>query len=331
MAERQPPTYLASSCYEMSDLRLEMQDMICGEGVAFHSATGTELKVSPSVTALNVAVAAGGAFVQSSYSEAGIYHVWNDGAVEVTLDTPDVTNRRIDIIVARVIDPEFESGDAGWALDALTGTPSATIGAAPLTQTIVDTAQAGGFLADLTGVTAVVLGYVLVNNVAAQTGVVFASNQILDARSPYERCVASGPYIALQAAAATAGLAGAGTLITLATTEHLDPQYFSVSGSIVTVLKAGLYDISAYVQITAVAGAGAEVAIRKNGLTGVPTIASARVATSATTTGVEGSPTAFNVALAANDNIRLVGATSGAGTTVDSANNRSRLVIRKVG
>lgn len=321
MAERQPPTYLQSSCYEPSDFRLEMQDLICGEGVAFHSASGTELKVTESVPVGNsVLVAAGGAFVSSSYSEVGIYHVWNDATVQVDLDTPDVTNARIDAIVARVVDPEFEAGDAGWVLDSVTGTPSASAALTP--------AGIAASAADLTNITCVLLAYVLVGPSGANPNVQNAD--ILDQRSAYQRCNGT-PYAALVAAAATSNFT-ATTPVLLATTEHLDAAYFTVASSVITVLREGLYDVAGFVSIAADTNTtGIEVHITKNGT--AIRVAGQRVAnTASTVVDLRASPSMMMVPLAANDTIQMVVAsTLSADTAHSSPNNISRLVVRKVG
>lgn len=318
MTERQPPTYIDNQCYEMSDLRLEMRDVIAEGGVAFHQ-TGVatepqlELKVTPSATVMQVSVAAGGVFIKSAYAEPGMYHGYNDAAVEVELDTADALLPRIDTIVARITDPEFEGGDPGWVLDSITGT--ATVGAnlTNLTGKAV-----------LTGITCEVLAYVLVNANQAALGV-FPANQILDVRDTFTTAgPATAPYCVLVASVTTTAIT-VPKKIDLATTEHVDSAFFSVAASVITILKSGIFDVGALSMLTAAAG-NMEISITKNGLT--DTVAATRAGS---VVQLRGTPSQSLVALNRGDTIQLTGESTNAAVTSDGANFHSRLWIRKVG
>lgn len=323
MAERQPPLPVVA-CWAPLDWRLWMQDDICGEGVAFHSAAGTELKVTPSVSGMTVAIAAGGAFVAGSYGvsgEPGMYHVWNDATAQLQLDTADALLPRIDTIVARVNDPDYVTSGDLFILDKITGTPNA---AAALT-----TAGIAASAVVLSDVSYVPLAYVLVT--AGQlSSEVFVPGDILDQRSRFERC-SGEPYVLLEAAAATSvTTSGTEKKVDLATTSHLDPEYFSVSASVVTVKKAGTYKISAY-GAYGVTGTQLDFSIWKNGIGGTKLVSN-----SASGNGLPSfkcTPFIDKVELAANETILLATTQNVASpqVTLHGANNIARLCVSKVG
>lgn len=134
----------------------------------------------------------------------------------------------------------------------------------------------------------------------------------------------SPPRCELVASAATP-LATAYTKIALATTVANNATHFTVASSVITVLAAGQYDISAW------AGCNTNIAqffaISKNGTAIHPAEFGTNIAGSFyAPLGV------LQLPLAANDTIQLVGAVgSGTPSTVHTANNFSRLLIRRVG
>jgi hypothetical protein len=86
----------------------------------------TDLKVSPS-SGMQVSVARGGAFVSDgSAPTAGLYHVYNDGTVTLTIAASSPTQARIDIVVAEVLDTAAGSASDAFRIRAISGTPGAS-------------------------------------------------------------------------------------------------------------------------------------------------------------------------------------------------------------
>lgn len=140
------------------------------------------------------------------------------------------------------------------------------------------------------------------------------------------------PRVELLASAATTSIGNATeTKVNLATTNHLDggSTYFTVSASVITVVQAGLYQISATAGFsTGTVGTGAYVSILKSNAT-TRYLANAM--------GQAGSPIVLDYPLLANDQIQLVvyqDSGSGGKSTAHSTGaggQISRLMIRKVG
>jgi hypothetical protein len=102
----------------------------------------------------------------------------------------------------------------------------------------------------------------------------------------------------------------------------------TVSDNIITVKKAGFYNVNAFAAGTGTAMASNYFAITKNG-TAIHVARHMGWGGSAAATAFVGTPTGLSIPLAANDTLRLVGFQdgTGAGTTVHDANNVSRLVV----
>lgn len=140
------------------------------------------------------------------------------------------------------------------------------------------------------------------------------------------------PSVELTASALTSIAVSAYTKVALATTSHLDggSAFFTVSSSVITIVQAGRYDLSAFCGFVTGGTAGNRyVAISKNGT-------AVHVSESGTASGNQEflSVNAGEVTLAAGDTIQLVAFQSGnAGglNTEHTANNVSRLMVRKVG
>jgi hypothetical protein len=137
------------------------------------------------------------------------------------------------------------------------------------------------------------------------------------------------PYIELEASAGTGTTANVAKKVDLATTLHTaGTAWFTVAGSVITVLQAGVYDIAGTSGFITGAGTRAIVLLNKNA--GALTLAS----TDGTPSGSGafwGSPSAPGVTLAANDTIQLDVLSQASATTGHQSSLKSRLMVRKVG
>jgi hypothetical protein len=177
MAEINPPAYLQEGCYEAVQDRRLLSSIICTEGVAFGACPDdgapNALEVVDSGTGgMNVSVSEGAAFIQGdTISCQGMYHVVNDGPVDILLTPADPVDDRTDLIIARVADSQYAGALDEWVLEDVTGTPGGGVPAAP-----------GN---------ALVLAEVFV---AAATAEIVAGN-ITDRRQPYQFCPGEVPTV----------------------------------------------------------------------------------------------------------------------------------------
>lgn len=319
MAETQP-MMLQELCYTAADFRLQLGSIVCDEGVA--DVIDGSLQVTTGGSGLDLSVAQGAAFINSDVAGQGMYSVYNDAPVTLTATTADATNPRIDQVIATVNDSQQGGTDDDWVLSVLAGTP--TVGAT---------------LTNLSGATAlpdrsIRLGYVLVPALFA--GPFVDATHILDARTEFIACGRSvDPYVTLTASAATTGIAsGSTTKVNLATTTHLDASHFTVAASVITVLKAGIYDFQGFVAaVGTLSGTATQtIGVGRNGTTELLGQTARPSTTSAVreTAGLDGYP------LNAGDTLQLVvniTTTAGTVSTVQDAANGlvSRLTVRKVG
>lgn len=313
------PNYLQEACYTAQLDRLLIAGLVCGDGVA--DVVGGSLAVTTGGSGLNLSIAQGGFFAEGDDDDRGVYHGYNDAAVTLTAGAADPTNPRIDQVIARVYDSTYGEGADEWALEVLAGTPT---GGATLTNL-----NGAATLPD----NSVRLAYVLVP--ATFVGPFVDATHIKDARTEFVACgQPSAPYVDLNASAATSIPHNTATKVNLATTVHLDDEFFSVSASVITVLKTGLYDVSAYAgYATGTVGSIQEFYVGKGGLTN-KTIADYY---SEPSTSIVLTLSGLAVPLTAGDTLQLgayqfQGSGSAALNTTHSAGVRvCRLMVRKVG
>lgn len=331
MAETQP-IWMQALCYNYNELRNQFD--VCGEGVV-NKFGGSLLVASSGAGDHSITVAAGSAWVDADGANVdGMYRVTNDAPVTLQLAAGGGGNGRVDTIIATVHDSQSSGVDDDWVLTVVTGTPNAAA-VSPLTDAGI-TASAGAV-----PVMSVVLGYVLVPVADTLTTTISAVN-IVDGRNNYYRCGAA-PWVSLAASAATSSANNTFTQTTLATVVNRDRDYFTVSGSTITVLQAGLYDINAMVGFSGITSVGTQriaQVLRNN--TNLPnaapdgTILAAGRATQDSgeaADSIQWTPTRSMVALAVNDTIKLATFqnTGGAANTEHSASFVAHLTVRKVG
>lgn len=247
----QKPVLAVGRSYDFGFLRNLVQGFGQGEGIApvasiYGTAIPGDLAVTTAGSGLGVSIATGRAFVQGDASIAshltnaqGHYFAYVSPAQSVTMATADATNPRIDQIVLRVYDSDVDgSGQIKWAVEKVTGTPTA-----------------GATLANLNGAaalpsTAMRLAYVLVP--AAFAGPFVNATHILDQRNlalPRQACIMT----------ATGLTPTAGTLTQLALgTVGLDNNRMAdTTNNRINIRVAGIYAIHGYTATSAAGTAGA--------------------------------------------------------------------------
>jgi len=123
MALRNPPSWQQNGSHPAENDRLTMQGIVSGSGIIGASSLAVTAQASPVMT---VNIAAGWLGVVSSTANAGVYLGYNDATVVQPIATSDLTNPRIDIIVATVADTYYGGGSNTIAFQAIQGVASAT-------------------------------------------------------------------------------------------------------------------------------------------------------------------------------------------------------------
>lgn len=128
MPEIQPPSYSAGACYTARQDRMLWSSLICEEGTAVQSnlsGTGANSFAVVPGTGMQVVVRSGRAFVQGdSVQDQGMYFVWNSSDVTLGVSASDPTDDRIDLVVAKVYDAEYEGSVSEWRIEVVTGSAS---------------------------------------------------------------------------------------------------------------------------------------------------------------------------------------------------------------
>lgn len=123
MAEATPLFMDISSVYSGDELGLPYRD-IMGEGVV-DALSGNLLVTQTGTPGLSVNIAPGAAWIKGDTDTANqpTYRVRNDATVNLGI-TPDPTNPRIVLVVAKINDQTLTGSGRNWQLSAIHGTPA---------------------------------------------------------------------------------------------------------------------------------------------------------------------------------------------------------------
>lgn len=149
MAERNPPAWLAGGTYAPDNDRwviagltqmLGEEEGVVSNGLEPGVASGTMV----------TAIKAGHAFIKGdNNAHQGTYHVYNDASVTIPHDPSSSSQRRIDLVVAEILDDAFIGGGTrAWRLRAVKGAetsgtavvPATPASAIPLAEITIDPA-----------------------------------------------------------------------------------------------------------------------------------------------------------------------------------------------
>lgn len=112
------------------------------EGIGRFNGTSDMAVSQNSPTGMSVLVARGGCYVKGDQAtDQGVYFCYNDGNTAVTISAADLTNPRIDLIVAEVRDNFHGVSGDDWRLRSVTGTPSASPAAPALPASCLELAR----------------------------------------------------------------------------------------------------------------------------------------------------------------------------------------------
>lgn len=174
MPEIQPPSFASGECYTAQQDRMLWSTLICREGTYSILQGGPGTNTGPGSLAIvpgsgmQVIGRSGRAFVRGdSVEDQGMYFVWNSSDVTLGVDASDPTDDRIDLVVAKVYDAEYEGSVSEWRIEVIKGSASPAPVAPALPPTALPLASV---------------------RVRAGSTTISAAD-ITDLRQPYEQCI----------------------------------------------------------------------------------------------------------------------------------------------
>jgi hypothetical protein len=124
MALRTPPSWLQNGSHPAENDRLTMQAIWATTGIVSSSSL---LVHANSPLGMSVLVDSGWCVIIGNYqANMGVYTVYNDATVTLTIETADPTNPRIDRVVATVQDSYYTGSADDVIFQVLTGTPASS-------------------------------------------------------------------------------------------------------------------------------------------------------------------------------------------------------------
>jgi len=126
MTEQNPAIFIQAGTHPAEDVRRAF-DVFIGPGNEGIVAAGDLSVTETGTPAMSVDVAGGRAIIQGTEGTyQGPYIVENRGSATVTVTAADVSNPRIDLVVAKIEDQAYSGAVNAWALAVLAGTPAAS-------------------------------------------------------------------------------------------------------------------------------------------------------------------------------------------------------------
>ena len=139
MTVRSTPIFIQGNSHPGEETRLMMAGILGASTGSFSGGVAaadpahgivntTDLAVTQNGTPnMSVNVAAGGAFIRGTQSaNQGVYHLWNDATLNVTIAASDPTNARRDLVIAQVRDAYYSGSDRDARITVVTGTAAAS-------------------------------------------------------------------------------------------------------------------------------------------------------------------------------------------------------------
>jgi len=122
MTLQTPPSWLQAGSYPAQFDRIIQQALYATTGII----GDTSLAVSPnSPVGMSVRVASGwAAVIGTTTADMGVYTIFNDALVTLTVTTADPTNPRIDLVCATVRDAYYSGANNDVIFQVIAGTPA---------------------------------------------------------------------------------------------------------------------------------------------------------------------------------------------------------------
>ncbi len=126
MTEQNPAIFIQAGTHPAEDVRRAF-DLFLGTGSEGIVAAADLAVTETGTPAMSVTVATGRAIIQGTEGTyQGPYIVENRGITVATVTDSDVSNPRIDLVVARVQDQAYSGTTNAWSLAVIAGTPAAS-------------------------------------------------------------------------------------------------------------------------------------------------------------------------------------------------------------
>ena len=126
MTEQNPAIFIQAGTHPAEDVRRAF-DVFIGPGNEGIVAAGDLSVTETGTPAMSVDIAGGRAIIQGTEGTyQGPYIVENRGSTTVTVTAADVSNPRVDLVVAKIEDQAYSGAVNAWALAVVAGTPAAS-------------------------------------------------------------------------------------------------------------------------------------------------------------------------------------------------------------
>ena len=126
MTEQNPAIFIQAGTHPAEDVRRAF-DVFIGPGNEGIVAAGDLSVTETGTPAMSVDVAGGRAIIQGTEGTyQGPYIVENRGSTTVTVTAADVSNPRLDLVVAKIEDQAYSGAVNAWVLAVVAGTPAAS-------------------------------------------------------------------------------------------------------------------------------------------------------------------------------------------------------------
>jgi len=126
MTEQNPAIFIQAGTHPAEDVRRAF-DVFIGPGNEGIVAAGDLSVTETGTPAMSVDIAGGRAIIQGTEGTyQGPYIVENRGLTTVTVTAADVSNPRVDLVVAKIEDQAYSGAVNAWALAVVAGTPAAS-------------------------------------------------------------------------------------------------------------------------------------------------------------------------------------------------------------
>lgn len=116
------PSWMQNAEYNAVNDRLLIETIVATDGVE----RGFEITQTPT-SSMQVRVAAGRAFIKwTSNSNYGMYHVVNDGNIDIDIANASTANPRVDRVILEIRDSQYSGSNNDANIRVISGTPAAS-------------------------------------------------------------------------------------------------------------------------------------------------------------------------------------------------------------
>lgn len=130
MTVQNPPSWLQQGSHPATHDRMILDGLLLEPISTWRGGVASNLDLKVTQTGggnMTVTVAAGSAYIRgTSVSNQGVYHMYNDAAITVTVTAANGSQPRIDLVIARIQDADVSGATNLATIEMVNGTPAAS-------------------------------------------------------------------------------------------------------------------------------------------------------------------------------------------------------------